>query len=148
MILADCHGNMWLRAVAWQWIFPDFRLHVTLFSPCRDYTLHYTYCGIAYVWRHNHLLNVYTIIYCHYAEYTDELQLKKCGLHIASYRKFFGWIWVLSLSLILWPTVSRPVYHGIKHPSGAYDEIFITVRQLRVCWYWVLSLTSGLVTRS
>jgi hypothetical protein len=22
----------------------------------------------------------------------------------------------------------------IKHPSGAYDQIFITVRQLRVCW--------------
>jgi hypothetical protein len=30
----------------------------------------------------------------------------------------------LSLSLILRPTVSRRVYLGIKHPSGAYDQIF------------------------
>jgi hypothetical protein len=47
----------------------------------------------------------------------------------------------LSLSLMLWPTVSRPVCLGITHPSGAYDQIFITVRQLRVCWYGALSLT-------
>jgi hypothetical protein len=44
-----------------------------------------------------------------------------------------------SLSLILRPTVSRPVYHGIKHPSRAYDQFFISVRQLRVCLWGALS---------
>jgi hypothetical protein len=36
---------------------------------------------------------------------------------------------------------------GIKHPSGAYDQIFITVWQLRVCWFGAPSLTRGRVCR-
>jgi hypothetical protein len=48
---------------------------------------------------------------------------------------------------MLRPTVSRPVCLGIKHPSGSYDQIFIIVRQLRVCSCGALSLTRERVCR-
>jgi hypothetical protein len=48
---------------------------------------------------------------------------------------------------MLRPTVSRPVCFGVKHPYGAYDQIFITVRQLLVCWCGALSLTRQRVCR-
>jgi hypothetical protein len=53
-----------------------------------------------------------------------------------------GWVWVW---VMLRPTVSWPVCLGIKHPPGAYDQIFITVGQLRVCWCGALSLKRGRV---
>jgi hypothetical protein len=43
--------------------------------------------------------------------------------------------------------VSRPVYLGVKHSSGPQNEIFITVRQLRVWWCGAPSLMMGRVCR-
>jgi hypothetical protein len=62
---------------------------------------------------------------------------------VPSFIKVLAATYTYSLSLILQPTVSRPVCLGMKHPSGAYDQIFITVWHLRVCWCGALCLTRG-----
>jgi hypothetical protein len=56
-------------------------------------------------------------------------------------------LFLFRLSLMLRPTVSWPICLGIKHPTGAYDQICVSVRQLRGFSCGALSLTRGRVCR-
>jgi hypothetical protein len=52
-----------------------------------------------------------------------------------------SWVWVLYYERM----VSRSVCLGIKHPSNAYDQISITVRQGRVCRLQLLLVLASAV---
>jgi hypothetical protein len=69
------------------------------------------------------------------------------SLHYPTHRLSLAVTPSFKVKVMLRPTVSQPVCLGIKHPSETYDQIFITVRQLLVCWCGALSLTRGRVCR-
>jgi hypothetical protein len=56
---------------------------------------------------------------------------------------------MVEVEVNLRPTVSRPIYPGVRRPSGTRDQFFflleISFRQLRLCWFVSPSLTRGRV---
>jgi hypothetical protein len=68
------------------------------------------------------------------------------SLTTAKFKSLY-WLNSVRVRVMLRPMVSRSVCLGIKQPSGAYDQIFITFRHLRVCWCGVLFLRRGRVCR-
>jgi hypothetical protein len=53
----------------------------------------------------------------------------------------------VKVKVMLRRTTSRLVWFGVKHPTGVYNQNFITVRHLRVCWCGAVSLTRERVCR-
>jgi hypothetical protein len=51
----------------------------------------------------------------------------------------------VKFKIMLWLTVMQPFCLDVKHPSGAEDQIFVTGRQLHVCWCGAPSPTRGWV---
>jgi hypothetical protein len=115
-----CRGFAWLK----NGVLNLMTLFIEpLYNRLQQFTNHY-------LTGHWHLLLPDTISP---SELDSRFNLTRLSLHYDS----------LPVYLILRPTVSRPVFLGIKPRSGAYDQIFITFTQFRVCWYGAPSLTRG-----
>jgi hypothetical protein len=113
--------------------YPGFGWRIIMGSPLRDWNYeHFFKITIDY----NNSIPYWTTCVFH----CDEWRTKNVSRMNSAER------WV-ELSFILRPTVSRPVSLGIEHPSSAYDQILITVWQLRDCRFGAPSLTRGRVCR-
>jgi hypothetical protein len=64
-------------------------------------------------------------------------------------RLYLHFLYEVEVEFNLWLTVSRPVYLGVRRPSGTRDQFFflfeIPFRQLRLCYFVTPSLSRGLV---
>jgi hypothetical protein len=77
-----------------------------------------------------HTISLLTSLFC--IQLSDSVfTLLGCSLRNCAQSSQLCW-----LSLTLRPTVSRPLYLGMKHLSWAYDQLFITLWQLPSCFMW------------
>jgi hypothetical protein len=90
-------------------------------------------------WVYWHFFTITVDYNCSHIELLNDVCLLSCCLVTN--------LSLVELSFMLRPTVSRPVCLEIKHHFGTYDQIFIIVWQLRVCWFGAASLTWGRVCR-